>query len=214
MYKIIGADQKEYGPITADQIIQWISEGRVAGHTQARLEGTEEWKPLSSFPEFAAALGITPAGAPSAMPPLSGYSTPDMSGREAVAGMVKGPAIALIVTAIIDILFSVLGLIQHSAATQFYSNMPQMQDPQFQRLMQMSAGPVGLLTQLFYIATSAVVLFGAIKMLSLKSYTFAFVAAIVAVIPCVTPCCGIITLPFGIWALVVLNKPGVKRCFE
>src|SRR5580658_8064507 len=63
MYKIIGADQKEYGPITADQLRQWISEGRVNGNTKVRPEGTEGWKSVSELPEFAAAL---PVGAPSA----------------------------------------------------------------------------------------------------------------------------------------------------
>lgn len=52
MYRIIGADQKEYGPITAEQIRQWITEGRVNAQTQACLEGTQEWKPLGMFPEF------------------------------------------------------------------------------------------------------------------------------------------------------------------
>jgi hypothetical protein len=52
MYKIIGADQKQYGPISADQIRQWISEGRVNGQTVACAEGTDAWKPLSAFPEF------------------------------------------------------------------------------------------------------------------------------------------------------------------
>lgn len=52
MYKIIGVDRKEYGPITAEQIRQWISEGRVNAQTQACLEGTQEWKPLGMFPEF------------------------------------------------------------------------------------------------------------------------------------------------------------------
>jgi Membrane domain of glycerophosphoryl diester phosphodiesterase/GYF domain 2 len=52
MYKIIGADQKEYGPITGEQIRQWIAEGRVNAQTHACLEGTHEWKPLGMFPEF------------------------------------------------------------------------------------------------------------------------------------------------------------------
>lgn len=52
MYKIIGVDQKEYGPVTAEQLRQWISEGRVNAQTQACLEGTQEWKPLGMFPEF------------------------------------------------------------------------------------------------------------------------------------------------------------------
>ena len=65
MYKIIGADQKQYGPISADQIRQWISEGRVNGQTIACAEGTEEWKPLSAFPEF----GFTAAPPPTAATP-------------------------------------------------------------------------------------------------------------------------------------------------
>src|SRR5436190_304169 len=65
MFKIIGADQKQYGPIPTDQIRQWISEGRVNGQTMACAEGTDEWKPLSSFPEF----GFTAAPAPAAAPP-------------------------------------------------------------------------------------------------------------------------------------------------
>ncbi len=52
MYKIIGVDQKEYGPVTAEQLRQWISEGRVNAQTQVCLEGTQEWKPLGMFPEF------------------------------------------------------------------------------------------------------------------------------------------------------------------
>ena len=30
MYKIIGGDQKEYGPVTAEQLRLWVTEGRVA----------------------------------------------------------------------------------------------------------------------------------------------------------------------------------------
>jgi hypothetical protein len=67
-YKIIGADQKEYGPVSGEQLSQWIAEGRVNAQTLARPEGETEWKPLSAFPEFAeipsaaAAPGPLPAG--------------------------------------------------------------------------------------------------------------------------------------------------------
>ena len=66
MYKIIGADQKEYGPVTAEQLRQWLAEGRVNGQTSVWSEGAAEWKPLSAFPEFAALLASKPpvAGAP------------------------------------------------------------------------------------------------------------------------------------------------------
>jgi uncharacterized membrane protein len=56
MYKIIGGDKNEYGPVSAEQIRQWIKEGRANNQTQTRAEGSDEWKPLAAFPEFADAL--------------------------------------------------------------------------------------------------------------------------------------------------------------
>lgn len=67
MFKIIGADQKPYGPVAEDQLRQWISEGRADGQTLAQAEGSTDWKPLASFPEFAALFPAT-APAPSAGP--------------------------------------------------------------------------------------------------------------------------------------------------
>ena len=52
-YKIIGADLVEYGPASAEQIRQWMAEGRVDDQTKLQAEGTAEWKPLSEVPEFA-----------------------------------------------------------------------------------------------------------------------------------------------------------------
>jgi uncharacterized membrane protein len=68
MYKIIGADGKEYGPVSAELLRQWMAEGRVNGQTMARAESATDWQPLSAFPEFAA---ISPTGIP---PVASGSS--------------------------------------------------------------------------------------------------------------------------------------------
>ena len=70
MYKIIGADQKEYGPVSAEQVRAWIAEGRANGQTSVWSEGGTEWKPLASFPELAELLGARPptVGAPPAQP--------------------------------------------------------------------------------------------------------------------------------------------------
>lgn len=66
MYKIIGADQKEYGPISADQIREWIAEGRLDARTQACAEGSQDWKPLGMFPEFSFGTSPLAAGIPPA----------------------------------------------------------------------------------------------------------------------------------------------------
>lgn len=68
MYKIRGADGKEYGPVSAGTVRDWVNQGRANGQTLVLAEGTAEWKPLSSYADFAALLtAATPAtrGAPS-----------------------------------------------------------------------------------------------------------------------------------------------------
>jgi len=56
MYKIVGADGHQYGPVTADQLRQWLAENRVNAQTLVQAEGATEWKPLGSLPEFGAQL--------------------------------------------------------------------------------------------------------------------------------------------------------------
>ena len=72
MYTIIGADQREYGPVSEEQIAQWIAQGRADARTRARAGEGGEWKPLSEFPEFAAALAARRSLARTAPPPKIG----------------------------------------------------------------------------------------------------------------------------------------------
>ncbi len=58
MYRIIGGNQREYGPVTADELRHWIAEGRLSAQSLVQAEGSGEWEPLSSFPEFAGALAV------------------------------------------------------------------------------------------------------------------------------------------------------------
>jgi hypothetical protein len=60
MYKIQGSDQKEYGPVSAEQIKKWISEGRVNAQTPVWSETSANWKPLSTYPEFASLVAPDP----------------------------------------------------------------------------------------------------------------------------------------------------------
>jgi hypothetical protein len=52
MFNLIGADGKQYGPISADQLRQWVAEGRANSQTMVQAAGTTEWRPLASIPEF------------------------------------------------------------------------------------------------------------------------------------------------------------------
>src|SRR5438128_10171298 len=75
MYKIIGGDKKEYGPVTTEELRRWIAEGRVNAQTQVQAEGNAEWKPLSAFPEFAGACGGPGASLPPSLPTARPIST-------------------------------------------------------------------------------------------------------------------------------------------
>lgn len=54
MFKILGVDGRHYGPVTPDQVRQWLAENRANGQTLAQADGSTEWKPLYTIPEFAA----------------------------------------------------------------------------------------------------------------------------------------------------------------
>jgi len=56
MYKIIGADGNEYGPVSAEQIRQWITEGRLNAASRIQLEGSGEWKLVREVAEFSPQL--------------------------------------------------------------------------------------------------------------------------------------------------------------
>lgn len=60
MYKILGGDQKEYGPVTEAQVREWIAQRRANAQTMVQDESSSEWRPLSSFPEFARSLNVPP----------------------------------------------------------------------------------------------------------------------------------------------------------
>lgn len=64
-YKVIGVDQKEYGPVAEEQLHQWIVDGRVNAQSRVQAEGATGWKTLSELPEFAGAFqGSTPPPLP------------------------------------------------------------------------------------------------------------------------------------------------------
>lgn len=67
MYKIIGGDGRQYGPISIEQVRQWIAEGRANAQTLAQAEGAADWKPLGTFAEFAG--GFPPPNTPPTLQP-------------------------------------------------------------------------------------------------------------------------------------------------
>ncbi len=200
MYKIIGADGREYGPVSREQLRQWITEGRVNSDTRVRLEGDGDWKPLREVPELASATGI-----PAIFP-----VTPAADSAAALQ-LVRGPAIFLLVLALLDILASLLGIVMSCLPTPLLAlpNLPQ-QNVELQRQLSLL---FGLPTNAAGLAIALVCLFGSLRMLKLKSYGLALTSALLMLLPC-GACCCCVNVGAGIWALVVLSKPEVKAAFQ
>ena len=55
-YEIIGGDHRPHGPVTGEELCQWIREGRASNQTMVRISGQETWQPIGAFPEFLSPL--------------------------------------------------------------------------------------------------------------------------------------------------------------
>lgn len=68
MFKIIGGDGRQYGPVSVEQVRQWLTEGRANLQTLGQPDGGTDWKPLGQYPEFGS---TTPPilSAPASTPP-------------------------------------------------------------------------------------------------------------------------------------------------
>lgn len=201
MYKIIGSDGKEYGPISLEQLKQWLAEGRLNHDSKVRVESDTTWKTLRELPELAASLHSAP-------PP---QFSPIAPSAPAALKRVRGPAIFILVLAILNILACVWGLIAGDVEAQLKAipNLP----PETMQFFHRISFLFGVPANLFGIAMATVCLVGALQMMKLKSYGLVMAAAIIMLIPCGN-CCCCLNIGAGIWALVVLTRPEVKSAFQ
>jgi hypothetical protein len=110
MYRIIGSDGKEYGPISAGQLRQWINEGRANAATRVLVEGSTEWKLLGSLAEFSMLIACSaPPGTPAVFPGAS-YPASKNNGF-ATASLVLGIASICFCCCCYGLPFNILGLV-------------------------------------------------------------------------------------------------------
>ncbi len=129
------------------------------------------------------------------------------------AAQVSGPSIGLLVTGIIGGVFSVIGLFMSFFGTSISSIMADRFDEFDERYTELYEGAAGIASSFIGILVAALIIYAALKMKELSQYGLCMAASILAMIPCISPCC-IIGLPIGIWCLIVLTKPEVKTAFH
>ena len=119
VYKIVGADGRQYGPVPDEKLRQWIAEGRANAQTQILAEGATEWKPLGALPDFAS--HFMPPVPPTIRPPS--YSV-RKTNSYATAGLNFGLLAFLccckVLFGTLGIIFSLIGLSQINQQPQLY----------------------------------------------------------------------------------------------
>ena len=119
------------------------------------------------------------------------------------------------ITGIICLIVSILNTVMSLTGAGFQpppGEIPPEMQPFFDMLQKMQ-GPVAIITSILGIGISAVIIFAAQKMRALQSYALVVTGAVLAIVPCISPCCCI-GIPVGVWVLVVLFKPEVKAMFQ
>ena len=125
--------------------------------------------------------------------------------------LVSAPAISLIVVSAICIfcMFIAMGIDAYLLLSGMAGRLP-ANNVGWAKETQITVRVIGAC---FIIAINSLILFSAIKMKGLRNYSLALTGAILAVIPCISPC-YFLGIPFGIWALVVLMRPEVRQAFR
>lgn len=93
MYQIIGSDGRTCGPVTAEQLREWIAEGRADAQTQVWTEGASQWRPLAEYAEFAPLLAMRPPSlaAPGTACSAARPPSPSLATASLVMGLLSLP---------------------------------------------------------------------------------------------------------------------------
>jgi hypothetical protein len=124
-YKIIGQDGKEYGPISGEQMRQWILQNRVESRTPVFTDGARDWTFAGLLPEFAALFSNAASQNPPTIAPpnqlrkMNGFAT---------AGLVCGILSVTLCLCCGGIPFNVLGLIFSIVALVQINEHPQLHE--------------------------------------------------------------------------------------
>ena len=82
-----------------------------------------------------------------------------------------------------------------------------------EELTEWISGGFGVTSSALGLLVAGFIIYSSLEMRKLSQWGLAVGASVVAMVPCVSPCC-LIGLPVGIWSLVVLTKPEVKGAFR
>ena len=162
--------------------------------------------------------GEVPAARPSHRPPRDdddGYDRPRR--RRTREDVIDDARRAVFLPALFSAITCILAVLFHIADTAvFVANPNAMKNNPMMKMFGGGQPPPQeaiLAGKAFVILYGLVALAGSFAMMRLKGRPFAVTAMVMQIVPCLGACC-ILTLPLGIWGLIVLNNPDVKDGFD
>ncbi len=131
-------------------------------------------------------------------------TTPDASEQ------VSGPSVGLLITGILGGALSLIGLMLNLVETGIESVKAHRY---IEGYADFAAGAAGVACCFVGLLVAGFIIYASLKMKELTQWSLCIAASIIAMIPCISPCC-LVGLPIGIWCLVVLTKPEVRASFH
>lgn len=122
------------------------------------------------------------------------------------------PAIGLMIFAVLDFLVNLLTLVVYVLRLLGVGLSALNQDQQ-SLLPNAFSGVYGIITAALSLICAVVVFVGANKMRKLENRSFALVASVIPMVPCLASCCCVAGIPLGIWSLITLNDEKVRESF-
>jgi len=126
IYKIIGNNGREYGPLAGEQIREWVAEGRVDTRTPVFVDGAKDWSFVGLLPEFADCFRPSAAPPTIAPPPRRAAAAGRMARTSscAQAGLIFG--ILSVTCCCCGFPFAVLGLVLSLVALSQINANPEL----------------------------------------------------------------------------------------
>lgn len=138
----------------------------------------------------------------------------------AVLEKVKAPAICMIAFGVIGFALSLanlFGAFFGAGLNEWVMQRLEQEGEQIPEFFRFLSGPGSLALSLLQIAVetaiSGFVLYAGMRLQKLRDRGICMAAAIIAMVPCINPCCCL-GIPLGIWVLMVLNRPDVRSSFQ
>jgi len=108
---VMGADNREYGPASVEELQKWVADGRADARTRVRREESADWLVLADVPELAVALSLTRQ---TPTPPLPAKPTPARTSIMAVAALVLGilGVVTCGATALLGLILGIIAMVR------------------------------------------------------------------------------------------------------